>query len=81
MQILFNGYSKAGLILHDFILHNFALMRLKNLPTFQIYAIIFGLTWFGIGNSELYLFSVGGQQKWHLYHAISRVYGLIILVI
>lgn len=81
MQILFIGYNKAGLILHDFVLHDFALLWLENLPTFQICAIIFGLTWFGIGNLQLYLSSVGGQQKWRLYHAISHVDRLIMLVI
>jgi len=44
------GVIQVGLVLHDFFLHDFAVTPLLIYTTFQMYMIIFGLTWFGIDN-------------------------------
>jgi len=51
---------QAGPVLCNFLLRDLALTRLENYTTFRIYAIIFGLTQFGIDDAWPHLCSVGG---------------------
>jgi hypothetical protein len=65
----------AGLVLCNFFLCDFAVTRLENLHHFQIYALVFSLTQFGLDKLWLHFSYVGGWQKvTSLSHHESRVW-------